>query len=127
MFFKNVRTAINNHIERYKLSNALLEAKSNIVLEVSQDEHPDLDLDNMLQTKYCEVKYCAEDWLGSLQPTDTSTVTHSCHHFARGRCHNPECPVYAANKAYFEAQDKYEAAKKKHIASVDRIFGINTK
>lgn len=125
-WFLFVKIAAKNHVERFQMSGRYLEAESKIVLKTSIDENPNANFD--LGKTWCRIKYCPEDWLGSLQDTDIQTLTHTCPYFSDCcKCEKSNCAVNPMNHAYFDAREAYEVSKKNHINSVRRVFGIKTK
>lgn len=127
-WFYNIKTAINNDIKACKAFGVLYDAKNKICFLESIYDMPNAELEQAIGKELCEVKYCPEDWLGSLLEDDPETISKHCPYFTNThKCIKSECPVLGKNHSYASAAESHDAAKAEHIKSVKRIFGIRTK
>ena len=125
-WFGDVKTSVDNHEKKVKSLENLHEAQNKISMSVSVYECHNWDLDKKLGIEYCQVKYCPEDWLGSIQEDAPDTQIHKCPNFDGTRC-SQDCPKCAENNAFFDARDAFDAAKQAHINSLRSVFKIRAK
>ena len=121
-----VKTAAHNHAEKRKMKNNFDSAHNEIRRAVSIYETYNTDLDKDLGKEWCEIKYCPEYWTGALREYDPHTQVHSCQFFTDGKC-SQDCPKQQANHQFFDAVAAYNSARKAHIDSLKRVFGLRVK
>ena len=121
-----VKTAVHNHTEKRKMKNDFDLAYDGVRLAVSIYETYNTDLDKDLGKKWCEIKYCPEHWTGTLIEYDPNTQVHPCPYFTKEKC-SRDCPKQQANHKFFDAKQAYSSARKAHIDSLRRVFGLRVK
>ena len=84
------------------------------------------EIKNGLGVNFCQLTYGPDDKLfdASLQSPDA--LNCSCF-TANAKCTNKDCPVHAANNAYFDAKKMHEEAMRIKNNATRRVFGLKTK
>lgn len=123
---KLVKIAGRKNAQRRKATNEFNMAHDEIRLAVSINETYNTNMDKDLGKKWCEIRYCPEKWTGALLENDPNTQVHSCQNFSSEKC-SINCPLQNANHKFIDAKATYEAAKRAHINSVKRVFGLRIK
>ena len=125
-WFQLVKIAISKHYEKYKKDVELNVAYDKVRKAVSIYDTPNTDLDKTLGIQWCEIKYCPENWNGSLHEDDPNTQSHPCPYFRDEKC-TKECLKQSDNHKYFDAKAAFDTARQEHIDALKRVFGKRTK
>lgn len=125
-WFKLVKTAVINTNNAHKIHEQYVHALNQISFLESEYNQPSPELEDYLGTEICELKYCPEDWLGSLIENKAKTI-HKCPKFNDEKCQNSECPTHKKNHMYFDALRANKNAEQENINSWKRVFGIKVR
>jgi len=125
-WIKLVKIANRKSKQRHEIADKLNMARNEIRLAVSVNETYNTNMDKYLGKKWCEIRYCPETLTGALLENDPNTQIHSCPNFSAEKC-LINCPLQNANHKFVDAKAAYEKAKKAHINSVKRVFGLRIK
>lgn len=125
-WFKNVKNAIVYEKQSFKTFNDYIDKKNKIYPLEDKYDMPNTKLEQEIRVSICGVLYCMEDPFGGLYYEFPDSVAKNCECFLPDgeRCTNKNCPVYAANCAYFDAKDAHKDTIIARDNAIKHIFGV---